>query len=270
MVNRDIYWRRYKIHKTLYIGQRCLSPLQSYSLLEETWFTGSGLNQVISNCSMMFLLLCDQKLRNKFCNGMFHAKICVKISDTVVFGVPRSAGSSRAVSHRSLLIVAHTPSTLTGVLLAAGLPERGSLSADSQPSLKRVCHTFICAALIASSPKVFWIIRVVSTEGCSSLTWNSTQIHCSACLVILNVAATQYTCPLNGIYHPHWLVQWSRHCSHMLILVHSLWLPGYITVSQTALILLTMTWFFPDRPHIYINQREDKIVYNQILNYLVK
>ena len=71
-------------------------------------------------------------------------------------------------------------------------------------------------------------------------------------------------------HRPHWLVQWSRHCSHMLILVHSLWLPGYITVSQTALILLTMTWFFPDRPRIYINQREDKIVYNQILNYLVK
>ena len=89
-------------------------------------------------------------------------------------------------------------------------------------------------------------------------------------LLSLNVTATQYTCSLSGIYQPHWLVQWSRHCSHMLILVHSLWLPGYITVSQTALILLTMTWFFPDRPRIYINQREDKIVYNQILNYLVK
>ena len=29
MKNRDIYWRRYKIQERLYIGQWCLSPLQS-------------------------------------------------------------------------------------------------------------------------------------------------------------------------------------------------------------------------------------------------
>ena len=32
MKNRDIYWRRYKIQETLYIGQWCLSPLQSRHL----------------------------------------------------------------------------------------------------------------------------------------------------------------------------------------------------------------------------------------------
>ena len=32
MKNRDIYWRRYKIQKTLYRGQWCLSPLQSRHL----------------------------------------------------------------------------------------------------------------------------------------------------------------------------------------------------------------------------------------------
>ena len=42
--------------------------------------------------------------------------------------------------------------------------------------------------------------------------------------VILNATATQYTCSLNGIYCPHWLVLWSRHCSHMCIPVPSLWL----------------------------------------------
>ena len=47
---------------------------------------------------------------------------------------------------------AHTHYTFPGVLLGAGLPERGSLPADSQPSLKRLGHTFICAALVASSP----------------------------------------------------------------------------------------------------------------------
>ena len=60
-------------------------------------------------------------------------------------------------------------------------------------------------------------------------------------------AATQYTCSLNSTYHAPWLVQWSRHCSHMHIPVHSPWLPGYIGVSQTTLIILTMVGLFVDR-----------------------
>ena len=32
MKNRDMYWRRYKIQETVYIGQWCLSPLQSRHL----------------------------------------------------------------------------------------------------------------------------------------------------------------------------------------------------------------------------------------------
>ena len=66
--------------------------------------------------------------------------------------------------------------------------------------------------------------------------------------VILNVTATQYTCPLNSIYHPHWIVQWSRHCLCMCIPVHSPWLPGY---TDVVLIILIMAAFFPYRPHIY-------------------
>ena len=31
---------------------------------------------------------------------------------------------------------------------------------------------------------------------------NLMQICCSTCSVILNATATQYTCSLNGIYHP--------------------------------------------------------------------
>ena len=63
----------------------------------------------------------------------------------------------------------------------------------------------------------FWIIWIVSTEKCSSLMQNLMQIHCSTHSVILNVMVTPYTCSLNGIYHPHWLV----HCSPMCIPVHS-------------------------------------------------
>ena len=81
----------------------------------------------------------------------------------------------------------------------------------------------------------FWIIEIISAKECSSLTENLMQIHCSTPPVILNVMATQYACSLNSIFCSHWLVQWSHHCSHMHIPVHSLWLPGYIDVLQTIL-----------------------------------
>ena len=59
----------------------------------------------------------------------------------------------------------------------------------------------------------FGISQIVSTEECSSLTQSLMQICCSTCSVILYETATQSTCSLNGIYRPHWLGQWSRHCS---------------------------------------------------------
>ena len=66
-------------------------------------------------------------------------------------------------------------------------------------------------------------------------------------LFILNSMAKEDTCSLNGVYHPHWPVQWSRHCSHMCIPVQSPWLPGNINVVQTVLVILTMAGLFPDR-----------------------
>ena len=141
----------------------------------------------------------------------------IKISDTVVFGIPRWASSSLTVHCQSLLVAAHTRSTLSGVLLVAGLPECGSLSTDSQTSLKHLCHTFIYAALIELSLKAFWTSQIISMEECSNLTQNLMQIRCSTHSVILNVMATQYTCSLYRIYCPHWRVQWCCHCSHMPI-----------------------------------------------------
>ena len=169
---------------------------------------------------------------------------CIKISDTVVFGIFRSASSSHTVSHQSLLIAAHTRSTFSGVLLGAGLPERGSLSTDSQPSLKHLCHTFICVATHCVIPKSLLILQIVSEEECSSLTQTLMQICCSTRSVILNVMPAQYTRSLNGIYCPHWLVKWSHHCSRVCIPFYSLWLPGYVDVAQTILIILTMAGLF--------------------------
>ena len=95
----------------------------------------------------------------------------------------------------------------------------------------------------------FWIIWIVSAEECANLKQNLMQVRCSAHSVILNAVATQCTCSLSGVYHPHWLVQWSHHCSHMHIPVHSPWLPGYKDVAQTVLIILTMAGPFPVRSH---------------------
>ena len=117
---------------------------------------------------------------------------------------------------------------------------------------ERVCCHDEAANHQLSTSVAFWVIQLVSAEECSSLMQNLMQIHCSTHSVILNVIATQYTCSLNSIYCPHWLVQWSCHCSHMCIPVHSPWLPGYNDVTQTILIILTMAGLFLDRPCIFI------------------
>ena len=95
----------------------------------------------------------------------------------------------------------------------------------------------------------FWIIQIISAEECSSLMKNLMQIHCSTHSVVLNAMATQYTCSLNCVYCPHWLVQWSHHCSGMHSPVHCPWLPGYITTRQTSLTTVTMVGLSLDRPH---------------------
>ena len=98
----------------------------------------------------------------------------------------------------------------------------------------------------------FWIIQLVSTEEYSTLIQNQMQIHCSIHSGILNATATQDTCSLNSVYCPHWLGQWSRHCSHMCIPVHSPCLSGYIDVTETIIIILTMAELFLDRPRMSV------------------
>ena len=274
MKNRDIYWR-YKIQETLHIGQLCLSPIQSRHLgtshssrsvsstVQNTlqnpllelpsaalsYFPESHWWSEISSFSKLILVLGKArscKAPNLGCRGTESpgwfdvspksSRSCIQIS--------RSASSSHTVKSAILLIASRTRSTFSGVLLVAGPPECGSISTDSQPSLKHLCHTFICAALIVSFPKAFWIIWMVSVVELSSLMQNFMRIHCSTHSVILNVTATQHTCSINGVYHPHWLVQWSRCCSHMCISVHLPWLPGFINVTQTLLSTLIMAFYW--------------------------
>ena len=46
----------------------------------------------------------------------------------------------------------------------------------------------------------------------------------------------------------------SRHYLHVLIPVHSPWLPGYIDVAQTIRVILTMAGLSLDRPHIKMTE----------------
>ena len=177
-------------------------------------------------------------------------KWCIKISDTVVSGIPRSASHSRTVSHQSLLIAAHTRSTFSGVPLVAGPPECGSLSIDSWPSLKHLCHTFICAALIAV-PKSLLIhpnrlrremfklnakfdedslLYLLSHFECDSHTVHMlTQQH-----LLPPLTSTVSTLKPSLFTHvhssPHSLAARLHQC------------------AQTVLIILTMTGLFLDRP----------------------
>ena len=160
-------------------------------------------------------------------------------------------------------------SSLSKVILVLGktrshrVPNMGYRGAESpgwfdvspKNSAQDLMHERACCCDEAANYQLpvaaaFWIIPIFSAEEYLSLTQNLMQIHCSTHSVILNLAATQYTCSLNGVYHPHWLVQWSHHCSHMHIPVHCPWLPANIDVTQTVLIVLTIVGLFLDRPYM--------------------
>ena len=150
---------------------------------------------------------------------------------------------------------------ITGKARSNGTPNLGSKGAElpgwfdvsTKNSAQDVMHEQAYCSDEATSHQLpiaaaFWIIWIVSMEVCSSLMKNLMQIHCFTYSVILNMTATQYICWLSSIYSPHWLEQWSLHCSHMLIAAQSPWLPGYIGVVQTFLIILTMARVYLDIP----------------------
>ena len=251
---RDIFWRRYKLQEPLYIGKWCLSPLQSRHV--GTSHSSPSFPSTVENTLQNPLLESPSTAPSHFPESHQHSEISSLSKVILVLGKAKVVGAKSGLrmgsSHQgrpSLLTAAHTRSTFLGVLLGAGLWECGSLSTDSQPSLKHLCRTLIYPALITSSPKAFRIIQIVSTEEGSSLTQNLMQIPCSTSSVIFNEMATQYTCSLNSVYCPHCLVQWNCR-SRMFIPVHSPWLPGYMDVTQTVLVILTMAGLFLDRPCI--------------------
>ena len=82
-------------------------------------------------------------------------KILFKISQTVVFSIPRSFSSSQTVNRQSPSIASHTRSILSNVFVVEGQTERESLSTEVRPLLKRLYRSFIRVLLIHSFPKAF-------------------------------------------------------------------------------------------------------------------
>ena len=136
-----------------------------------------------------------------FAMAYFMPRSCIKISDTVVFRIPRSASSSHTVSRQSLLIAAPTHSTFSDVLLVAGLSEFGLLSTDFRPSLKCFCHFYLhfTPCIVPES------LLNHSNSFCRGMFKLNAKFDADSLLYlrILNVMATQYTCSLNSIYCPH-------------------------------------------------------------------
>ena len=100
-----------------------------------------------------------------------------------------------------------------------------------------------------------WIIQIDSVDESSSLVQNLMQI--SLLYLLSHFECEGHTTESTT---PHWLVQWSHHCSHTCMPVHPPWLPGYINVVQTILIILTMAglfwtdlvYFFFDLSHTFL------------------
>ena len=87
--------------------------------------------------------------------------------------------------------------------------------------------------------------------------------------VILNVMAPQYTCSLHGIHHPHWLVQWSLHCSHMSIPVHSSLADRLHQCRTNCSCYINNGWtFFLDKPCVCMCVYKISTVYHS--HYAVK
>ena len=102
---------------------------------------------------------CGKCRGTNFATTRFLPRSSVKISETIVHGIPSASSHSRTVIRRFSLIAARTLLTLSDILLVEGLPERGSVFMDSHPCRY---HNFMRASLIESSTKAFLIIRIVS------------------------------------------------------------------------------------------------------------
>ena len=170
--------------------------ISSHDLLEETWVIGSGLNQVISNCSMMFLLW-QQKLQNKFCHDILHTKILHQNLGLGSFleSPNQLLGLTLSVTSFCCLQPVHIEHSQVFCLLQAFQKvDHFQQILDHLLSVLFALYSLHHPRNLLNHPNSFH-------RGMFKLNvkWDADSLFC---LLILNATAAQYTCSLRGIYHP--------------------------------------------------------------------
>ena len=216
MKNRDIYWKRYKTQGTLYIRQWCLSPLQSRHL----GTSHSSLNH-------------HQLPHRIFLNLIDTLEISSLSKVILVLG--------KTTSHRVPNLGCRRPE-LPGWFDVLPKISAQDMTHELAHGCDEAANHQLPIACLLNHPYSFYRRMVkLNTK------FDADSLHYS--LSHFDVMDTQTTYSLNGVYRPHWLVQWSCRCLYMCLPVHSPQLPGYMDVMQTVLITWRMTGLFPDTLH---------------------
>ena len=236
MKNRDIYWTRYRIQEILYMRQWCLSPLQSRHL-------GTSHSSPSSHEFSRPIFLNLMRVWNLF-----------PFKGDFTFGKSQSLRAPNVGCKG-----AESP----GWFDVSQKNSTGDMMYEQAHCHDEVTNHPLPIAV------AFRIIQIVSAEKCSNFTQSLMKIYCSTCSVILNVMATEYTCSLSSVYCPHWLVQWSCHCSHMCIPVHSPWLPGYTDVSANSSSYINKGWTFSRHTSYFLNLRWNLVTLKNYLNHFL-
>ena len=175
----------------MYIGRGHLSPLQSRHL--GTSHTSPSISSTGQN---------RRNYGTNFATTRFMPRPCIKISDTVVFESPVSFWFSHC---QMPIFAACSPYTVNILRCSACCrPSRmwvtfNRLSTTFEPC---VPHFYFCSTHCIVSESLLNHLNSFR-GGLFKLNTKSEQIHCSTHSVVLNVTATQDTCSLNGVYHPH-------------------------------------------------------------------
>ena len=118
-------------------------------------------------------------LGTNFADTCRMARSSVKIvwADPVL--IPTSPAISLMVIRWSSITIQRAFAINSSFLLVDGLPDRGLLSTEVSPCLRRLYHSFICVNPMASSPKACWIFSIVCTCVSPSFWQNLMQYRCS-------------------------------------------------------------------------------------------
>ena len=149
--------------------------------------------------------------------------VCTQLSQSAPSYIPEYHPQSDISSpSKAILVWGEARSHRAPNLYSKGAASPGWFDVSPKISAQDMMHEWVNCCDEAANHQLpiavaLWIIQMISGEECSSLSQNFMQIHHSTHSVILNATTTQYTRSLSGIHCPHWLVQWSHHCSRMCI-----------------------------------------------------